>query len=57
MTDLGGLNWVALAKGHGVLAKGHGVPAESVDDAAGLSLASTKAFDEPGPHLIEAVLT
>ena len=50
MADLVGLNWVALARGHGV-------PAESVDDAAGLSLASTKAFDEPGPHLIKAVLT
>ena len=38
------------------LAKGMGVPAERVTDAAALGRALARAYAEPGPHLIEAML-
>lgn len=38
------------------LAKGMGVPAQRVTDAATLGKALTRAYAEPGPNLIEAVL-
>lgn len=38
------------------MATGMGVPAERVDTAEGLTAALEKAFAEPGPHLIDAVL-
>jgi acetolactate synthase-1/2/3 large subunit len=51
LTDLGspGLDWVALAQGMGV-------PAERATTAEELSAALARAFDEPGPHLVEAVV-
>jgi acetolactate synthase-1/2/3 large subunit len=38
------------------LARGLGVPAERVDTPGGFSAALAKAFAEPGPYLLEAVL-
>jgi acetolactate synthase I/II/III large subunit len=51
LTDLGSpsLDWVALAGGMGV-------PAVRATTAEELTAALTRAFAEPGPHLIEAVL-
>ena len=43
------LDWVALARGHGV-------PGERAESADALVTALERAFAEPGPHLIEAVL-
>jgi len=42
-------DWVALGRGFGV-------PAERVETAEALRSALLRALDEPGPHLIEAVL-
>ena len=42
-------DWVALGRGFGV-------PGERVETAEGLRRALLHALDEPGPHLIEAVL-
>jgi acetolactate synthase I/II/III large subunit len=39
------------------LAGGMGVPARRADDAAGLSAALREALAEPGPHLVEAVIS
>lgn len=47
--DRPALDWVALAKGMGV----DGV---RVDDADGFNKALARAVEEPGPHLIEAVM-
>jgi acetolactate synthase-1/2/3 large subunit len=51
LTDLGSptLDWVALANGMGV-------PAEQVTTSEGLTAALERAFAEPGPHLVEAVI-
>lgn len=51
LTDLGSptLDWVALAGGMGV-------PAERATTAEELTAALARAFAEPGPHLIEAVV-
>jgi acetolactate synthase-1/2/3 large subunit len=43
------IDWCALAKGMGV-------PAERPSDAESFHAALQKAFAEPGPHLIEAVI-
>jgi acetolactate synthase-1/2/3 large subunit len=43
------LDWVQLARGMGV-------PAERVETAEALVAALERAFETPGPHLIEAVL-
>ncbi|MEM7719433.1 MAG: thiamine pyrophosphate-dependent enzyme, partial [Pseudomonadota bacterium] len=43
------LDWVALAKGHGV-------PGERVDTEAGLARAMERAAATPGPFLIEAAI-
>jgi len=42
-------DWVALARGFGV-------PSERVETAEALRSALLRAFEEPGPHLVEAVL-
>jgi acetolactate synthase I/II/III large subunit len=51
LTDLGSpaLDWVALAQGQGV-------PAAQAATAEELTAALGRAFAEPGPHLIEAVV-
>ena len=51
LTDLGGpeIDWVQLATGMGV-------PAVRAGDADSLVRALERAYAEPGPHLIEAVL-
>jgi acetolactate synthase-1/2/3 large subunit len=51
LTDLGSptLDWVALAQGQGV-------PAAQATTAEDLTAALARAFAEPGPHLIEAVV-
>ncbi len=38
------------------LSQGLGVPATRVETAEELTISLDKAFGEPGPHLIEAVL-
>ena len=38
------------------MAQGMGMPAETVGTAAGLADALRRAYDEPGPHLIEAII-
>lgn len=38
------------------IAEGMGVPARRVHTAEALGVALTAAFEEPGPHLIEAVV-
>jgi acetolactate synthase-1/2/3 large subunit len=42
-------DWVALGRGFGV-------PSERVETAEALRAALLRAFEEPGPHLVEAVL-
>ena len=51
LTDLGTppLDWVRLAEGMGV-------PAASVSTAEELTAALERAFAEPGPHLVEALV-
>ena len=49
-TDLPGLDFVALAKGHGL-------PGTRVENAAELGPALRAAFDDAGPNLIEIVVT
>jgi len=52
LTDLGSpdLDWVNMSKGMGV-------PAASVETSEDLARELTRALEEPGPHLIEMVLT
>lgn len=52
LTDLGRphVDWVQLAAGMGV-------PGVRVEDAATLVCALERAYAEPGPHLIEAMVT
>ena len=50
-TDLSGLDFCALAKGHGITA------CEQVSDAAALKLALEKAFAADGPNLVEVVVS
>ncbi len=49
MTDLGGVDWVSIARGYGV-------PARRAETAEDLVAALDQAMATPGPQLIEAVL-
>ena len=49
-TDLSGLDFCALAKGHGITA------CEQVSDADALKIALEKAFAAKGPNLVEVVV-
>jgi acetolactate synthase-1/2/3 large subunit len=44
------INWIKISEGMGV-------PAVSVDSAEGLAKELRRAFSEPGPHLIEMIVT